>query len=212
MLERRNCRNFYKELRNALSQEVVARKSNMICEQILASDDYKYAKVILGYYPLGNEVNCLPVIEQALLDSKSVALPRTADEGQMDFYEIHALTDVEEGTFHIMEPKKTCARLELLTKDDMDSKDDQMDAEVVALVPGVVFDRTGNRYGYGRGYYDRYFARFPKLRRIALAYSKQLSEETLECLSTDMKMHMIVTEQETIKITSAMANDFMIVR
>ena len=70
--------------------------------------------------------------------------------------------------------------------------------ELLVLVPGVVFDRFGNRYGYGKGYYDRYFARFPFLKRIALAYSEQLADEPLECLETDVKMQVIATEHDVI--------------
>lgn len=44
-------------------------------------------------------------------------------------------------------------------------------------MPGLVFDRKGNRYGYGGGYYDRYFARFPKLSRMAVAFEGQIEEQ-----------------------------------
>ena len=49
------------------------------------------------------------------------------------------------------------------------------------------------RYGYGKGFYDRYFARYAKLNRFALAYENQLEPE-LEVLDTDIKMHRIYTE------------------
>ena len=57
----------------------------------------------------------------------------------------------------------------------------------------AVFTPTGSRYGYGKGFYDRYFARYAKLNRFALAYENQLEPE-LEVLDTDIKMHRIYTE------------------
>ena len=62
-----------------------------------------------------------------------------------------------------------------------------------SVSPGVVFTPTGSRYGYGKGFYDRYFARYAKLNRFALAYENQLEPE-LEVLDTDIKMQRIYTE------------------
>lgn len=56
-----------------------------------------------------------------------------------------------------------------------------------------------SRYGYGKGFYDRYFARFAKLNRYALAYENQLEPE-LEVLDTDIKMYRIYTEESEYKI------------
>ena len=106
----------------------------------------------------------------------------------MHFYVVKNLKkDTEKGAFGIMEPKVTC---EIFNP--------KLENSVLAFVPGVVFDRNSNRYGYGRGYYDRYLADFPEVRRVALAYQLQISETILETLVTDIKMHAIVTEQETI--------------
>lgn len=177
-----------------MSGELVFEKSQAICKQVLESEEYKNAGTIFAYYPLGNEVNCLPVMEQALTDGKCLVLPRTGCDYRMDFYEIKGLDDVEEGNFHVMEPRADCkAFLPHVPVTDIKC------GEFLVLVPGVVFDHYGNRYGYGKGYYDRYFARFPYLIRMAPAYTEQLSEEPLECLETDVKMQIIVTENEIIR-------------
>lgn len=195
MQQRKTCRKFYKELRDNMSQEQVLAKSEVICKQVLESAEYRAAKTVLAYYPLGNEVNCLPVIEQALAEGKQVALPRTGKDCQMDFYEIHSLDDVEEGNFHVMEPKTNCAELKPESSYAKEAGNEQRSTSTLVLVPGVVFDSVGNRYGFGKGFYDRYFARFSELTRMALAFTEQISEDALECLETDVKMHMIVTDK-----------------
>lgn len=194
MQKRRACRKLYKELRDEMSQEQVFRKSDLICRKVLESAEYQAADTIFAYYPLGNEVRCLPVLDHALKAGKRVLLPKTGQLCKMDFFEVTDLDEVEEGTFHVMEPKKGCKKFE--------EKNSCKEAfsTMLALVPGVVFDREGNRYGYGKGYYDRYFSRFPYIKRIALAYKEQLSEMTLECLDTDVKMHTILTDSERIDI------------
>jgi len=196
MQKRTTCRKHYIALRNELSQEAVRIKSAVICEKILECPEYDEAQIILAYYPLGNEVNCMPVLEDALKKGKQVMLPRTVETCQMDFYEIHSFSDVEEGMFHVMEPKNNCKKFVPSKAELMQESLEQ----VLILVPGVVFDRHGTRYGYGKGYYDRYFARYPQFKRIALAYTEQVSIEPLECLETDMKMHGIVTESELFQI------------
>ena len=172
-------RNRHKALRNAMSPEEIKEKSNMICRKLQHTDWYTDCDIIYAYYPLGNEVNCLPFLEQAFRDGKRVALPKTLPECRMEFYEVTSLSQVAEGGFHVMEPIESCS---LLQKED-----------IVVLVPGVVFDKCGNRYGYGKGYYDRYFVRYPKLRRIALAYENQV-EAQLEVQKTDAPMEWIYTE------------------
>lgn len=202
MEKRATCRKHYKELRNAMTREAVVEKSRQICKQVLESEWYQHADMILGYYPLGNEVDCVPILEQALKDGKRVSLPKTGKDCSMEFYEITSLTeDVIEGTFHIMEPKAGCQIWNFTEESYCHIGEKTQDSakgwtNAVVLVPGVVFDRDGNRYGYGRGFYDRYFTRFPELFRVALAYNMQISEETLACLATDVKMHLIVTENE----------------
>lgn len=181
METKRSCRKLHIEKRNAMTKPEVTAASECICKHLTSSDWYQKSDIIYGYYPLGNEVDCLSFLEKAFADNKRVALPRTREDCAMDFYEIHSLKEVQEGTFHVMEPVHSCPIIEV--------------QEAVVLVPGVVFDRSGNRYGYGKGFYDRYFSRFPKLMRFALAYENQM-EELLETLDTDMKMHRIYTERD----------------
>lgn len=181
MQEKRSCRKLHIERRNAMTTQEVLTAGRRICKQLITSDWYENAEFIYGYYPLGNEVDCLRFLEKALADKKRVALPRTRENCAMDFYEIHSLKEVKEGAFHVLEPTDDCP----LVKEQ----------DAVVLVPGVVFDKSGNRYGYGKGFYDRYFERFPKLKRYALAYEHQF-EEQLETSATDIRMHRIYTEKK----------------
>ncbi|MDD6058387.1 MAG: 5-formyltetrahydrofolate cyclo-ligase [Clostridiales bacterium] len=169
----------HRGLRDAMMPEEVRRKSDRICEQLLASACYHNSDTVYGYYPLGNEVDCLPILRDALKRGKQIALPKTGKDFQMEFYRIFSLNEVASGHFHVMEPKEGCPLV-------------QSEAAVV-LVPGVVFDRQGNRYGYGKGYYDRYLARYSGLETIGLAYEHQM-EEKLLTKATDISMRWVYTE------------------
>lgn len=180
--EREEIRRIHKERRAAMSETGVREMSSCICAALAKAPWYGECAVIYGYYPLGNEVDCREFLEKAFRDGKRVALPRMyeASEGcLMDFYEITSLKQVKEGRFHVMEPVTGCKKVE--------------ETHAVVLVPCVVFDRSGNRYGYGKGYYDRYFSRFPELIKVAPAYGNQMEQE-LVTFGTDVKMDYIYTE------------------
>lgn len=196
-MEKQELRKYHKKLREQMSAAEVAEKSRAVCRQLLESGWYEGVQMVFGYYPLGKEVDGIPFLKQALADGKRVALPRTGREYTMDFFEINSLEQVEEGAFHVMEPQQGCPLVNPYvapgkSKEKKDFGNQELFSAVM-LVPGVVFDRNGNRYGYGKGYYDRYFSRFPQVQRIALAYENQLEKE-IEILQTDVKMDCIYTE------------------
>lgn len=178
-ISRKKIRELHKNLRSQMSEAEVEEKSRQITDRLLQTAWYQNSEVIYGYAPLSNEVNDREFLEQALSEGKVVALPKTGADCSMEFYQVTSLTQLVEGRFHVMEPDENCPICEAVTP--------------VILVPGVVFDRTGNRYGYGKGYYDRYFARYQNAERIALAYEHQI-EPHLEVLPTDVKMQRIYTE------------------
>lgn len=182
-----NPKSFRKEhlaIRNAMSEKEVAEKSGVIVKRLLQTGWYQNAQEIFAYYPLKNEVDCRALFLQAWSDGKKIALPRTREENQMDFYYIDDFMQLKEGTFHVMEPVRGSEKADPLQQP--------------VIVPGSVFGRDGSRYGYGKGYYDRFFAKYPRLRRYAVCYEHQL-EETLPTDQHDIYMHDIYTEREVIQ-------------
>lgn len=176
METKKELRTNYKKLRNEMPEETREELSAEICGHILGSRLYQQAELIFAYYPLGNEVSLLPVIEDALSNGRRIAFPKVEGE-DMEFYQVKDLNELEEGYFHVMEPVTESA------------------AEEAALVltPGVVFDMDGNRIGYGKGFYDRYLGKHPECITLGIAYESQI----VECFEADMrdkKMDYIVTE------------------
>jgi 5-formyltetrahydrofolate cyclo-ligase len=67
------------------------------------------------------------------------------------------------------------------------------------LVPGVAFDRRGNRLGYGKGYYDKLLSqRNSNSLVIALAFQVQVANAVPFDPKHDIPMDYIVTENEVI--------------
>jgi 5-formyltetrahydrofolate cyclo-ligase len=65
------------------------------------------------------------------------------------------------------------------------------------IVPGVVFDRNGNRIGHGMGYYDRLLKKSHNIPRIGLAFEFQIVKK-IEAEEHDERIDMIITEDRII--------------
>ncbi len=69
----------------------------------------------------------------------------------------------------------------------------------VIIVPGRFFDIFGNRVGRGEGYYDEFLMSHNNSVFIGISLDQTLTE-LLPCNSEDVKMDIIVTEKEILKI------------
>lgn len=69
----------------------------------------------------------------------------------------------------------------------------------VIVVPGVAFDITGYRIGYGKGYYDQYLTN--QQCKIGFVHHS-LMVEHIEHEDHDVPMNVIVTDQGVIEVSS----------
>ncbi len=186
MTEKQNVRDYYKQLRNKMSQGQVETLSLKICEHLIASDLFMQAVYLYAYAPLGNEVDVKPVVEAAWQQGKRVAFPKVFGE-EMRYFEVTDFSQLKEGTFHVMEPEETFGAAPVNWRGERG---------LLVLVPGVAFDRQGNRMGYGKGYYDRHFADFDKSYDeglLGVAYELQVTD-CLPAESFDLRLYDIITE------------------
>ena len=178
MMEKKEIRKKYKMLRNKMSEMEVKEKSDRICQNIISSNLFQQAEKMLVYAPLGNEVDICPVMEEGWRQQKRIAFPKVFGE-TMRYFEISSFSQLEEGTFHVMEPVET---------NPIDWE------EALVLVPGVAFDRQGSRMGYGKGYYDRFFEGKTDCVKVGVAYELQVADQ-LPTEENDLPMEYLVTEK-----------------
>ena len=131
------------------------------------------------YLPIKEEVDINPLIQTCFAKGIHVFAP-VVRKGTLIFHQITSNTVYATSGFGVQEPVDTPIQ-------DVENID-------LFVVPLSSFDAACHRTGYGKGYYDRYFARFPQIERIAFAYENQMEDE-IETLVTDVKMHGIYTEQ-----------------
>lgn len=178
-MEKRDIRKQILSLRKGLSKEVREEKSENICRRLYQMESLQQAKVVYGYMPIRGEVDIRPLLQRLLKEGKELALPRVCGD-RMDFYQIVSFQDLEEGSFHVLEPKEYCRKI---------------GADGFMLVPGVAFDKRGGRIGYGKGYYDKYFASHKqKLQKFGIGYTIQIID-TIPTTSLDMPLDGLVSEE-----------------
>lgn len=133
-----------------------------------------------------NEVDTIMLIARSFARGKRIALPVIVDkkERTLDSSELMNLGDLTEGPFEIKEPK-VFSRVAIEEVD-------------IFIVPVVAVDRSGNRIGWGFGYYDGLLQSQNKP-VVALAYKFQIVD-SIEPSETDVKVDYIVTEDEIIKV------------
>lgn len=178
-------REHYKALRHALPGQEKEENDRKVCSFFLASITYRYAKILLAYAPLPDEIDIMPIVRQALADGKTVAFPRCDDEKcTMEYHVVKDPAELVSGAYGIREPAPSCPVLRL---------DENELSHPVCIVPGVVFDTAGFRIGYGKGYYDRYLAAFSGV-KVGMVYSDFILP-TVPRGRFDLAVEVMVTEK-----------------
>ncbi len=179
MLTKKEIRELNKAARSKMSRTEVGSKSALIAKTFLESELYKKAQRIMLYMPLGNEVDTKEIIKAAFVADKAVAFPITEKtSGIITPYYAEPETLFEKGNFSIMEPKNTAPA-------DASKFD-------IVLVPGIAFDKNGNRVGFGKGCYDMFFKEVDAV-KVGVCYDFQICEE-IPADEHDIKMDFLLTE------------------
>lgn len=182
------------QIRNAISDDERLKKSHQIAMHVSNTNAYIDASNILIYMHYKSEVMTDEIIQNALLSGKHVFVPRIKNE-QMEFYKIHSFEDCIPGSFGILEPQFDCTSFGEHLKFNPIKKIQ----DTLMILPGLAFDHTGSRLGYGGGYYDRYLQHtFSNCIKIAIAYECQLINH-VPIEAFDQKLDYIITENTTLK-------------
>ena len=157
--------------RLTLSSALVESYSQSLMKQIIALPAFQQAKVIGLYSPIKNEPDLTPLIQK----NKLVLLPKVVGDSLI-YGQWKQGDTLIKSPLNIFEPKT--------------NEDDSHLLDLV-IIPGVAFDRLGNRIGFGKGYFDRYLsAKRPPL-VIGVCYPFQLQKQ-LEVTQEDMTVDLVL--------------------
>lgn len=139
-----------------------------------------------GYWPLGSELDVRPALLHFKQTGRPVALPVSGPRGTaLVFRDWDPALPTAAGRYGVQEPDASRPVLQ----------------PAVLLVPLLAFDRSGQRLGYGAGYYDRTLdalrARGPVV-AVGVAFAAQ-EVAAVPCGPHDERLDWIVTERETLR-------------
>ena len=142
-------------------------------------------KNIAIYYPSSFEVNILKILELEYFKKFNFLLPVVDENDLMNFHKWKKNDVLHLNKYGIPEPVKT-PRI----------------TPSIILVPLIAFDNYKNRIGYGKGFYDKYLARYSKINKkilsVGIAFSFQKYHK-LPINYKDFKLNYIITEKGIIK-------------
>jgi 5-formyltetrahydrofolate cyclo-ligase len=166
--------------------DTLQAKSLLICDRLMSIDTFRYARQngrLMSFVSMSMEIDTVP-----LFSGNSMIVP-CCEANEIVPIRILSLDELEpSGNLKILEPKLTI-------RQDASRRvlPEQID---VVLVPGLAFDRFGNRLGRGKGYYDRFLRRLSDdVLTIGLALDVMV-RELIPHDDNDCPVKMVVTESQ----------------
>lgn len=156
--------------RNELSESQRLSKSHQIFKKIKKYIDC--ADIVGCYVSYKTEVDTTEILSYCFQTQKKVCVPKVVGN-TLVFYEIHSFSDLQEGAFHILEPKTST----VIAVHEIECM----------IVPIVAYDFFNNRCGYGKGFYDSVLRKCKK--KIGIAFAEQQVEKI------DFEEHDVVLDE-----------------
>ena len=176
--------------RDSLSKTDRLEKSHRITEGVVGLKEFQKADAILLYASYKSEVDTEEMFTVAQNTGKAIYFPKVQGS-EMLFYKVENERDLFEGYRGIREPEANLEKCFVPMKYK----------KVCVIMPGAVFDRKGNRIGYGGGYYDKFLGTLEQempredICKIGIAFSCQLVADDMICREEfDIRADYVITE------------------
>lgn len=183
-MDKKDLRKQMKNLRKAISLNEKNILDKKIESKLFDTKEYKSANVVFIYVSISDEINTIGIIKRALSDGKRICVPKVLGKTIIEAIEIKSLDDLNySGAFGILEPTNS----ESVISEEID----------LSIVPGLAFDSSGRRLGYGGGFYDRFFEKYPHSVKVSLCYLFQLVTDVYP-MPYDINVDMLILEDKVI--------------
>jgi len=174
------------QARAGIAPEIRAAASAQICLAARNLPVFRQANVLLPYAPIGSEADIRPLVQAAWAAGKQAAFPRCVPgTREMEFFWVQSLNELSPGAFGVPEPQTNAHVPESVFQ--------STNGPALLIVPGAAFDRRGFRLGYGKGYYDRFLARY-RGHSLGVCFDVNLYDK-LPIGEYDLPVQAVLTEQ-----------------
>ncbi len=180
-------RKIYIDVRKKLTPEQCAHFNLQLYHLFFLYADLSFIKTLHTYLPLekNNEPDTWAIIDRIRREFPHIRIsvpkvnPRT---NEMENFYFEGLHQIEVNTWGIPEPKQ-----------GIPTPSEKID---LVLVPLLTFDQKGDRIGYGKGYYDRFFSQCrPDCKKVGLSFFDPV-ELISDLNEHDVKLNACVTPKQ----------------
>jgi 5-formyltetrahydrofolate cyclo-ligase len=140
--QKRALRHLMRTRRERLDAAERVRASRAGAQLLASLPEFQAARVFAAFVPTRGEIDLSGAIAARTTSGAQLALPRVfPDPPRLRFFAVTPETPLQPGTYGILEPPVEAPEV---AAEELD----------VLLVPGLAFDLSLRRLGYGGGYYD----------------------------------------------------------
>jgi len=171
----------------AMDPDIRGTKGCLASEKVIKLAEFHSAHVVMIYLNTEVEIDTVAIALAAWAAEKTVLVPRVnISERHMIALECKSLhAGLIPGSYGILEPEA--------------GEPWPIESIDLIVVPGLAFDRGGNRLGQGAGFYDRFLATDGmRATTCGLAFAEQMID-SVPIGSDDWPMDVIVTDHEMIR-------------
>lgn len=164
-------------LRDAIDPEAKRIASKKVCDtlwQLIVNKNYR---IIHAFIPMRNEIDINPFLNECLKDKIRIYTPKTYVDRVMINYRYWGQNRLIKGIYGTSYP---------------DGKRAYRGPYDLIIVPGLAFDNSGYRLGYGGGYYDGFLADHPEAYKVGVGYNFQLLDK-VPIEEHDQKVDKVIT-------------------
>ena len=171
-----------KRIRASLPAKDRISASNSIMRHLLSLDEVNTAQAVFIYISHGHEVDTHGLLRHFLDRGVTIAVPKILPGKGMIAVRFDHWEDLAPGELGILTP----------------SGDTPCPGTFdIVITPGLGFTARGDRIGYGRGYYDRWFAEHRTARKIALAFEIQVLD-AIPHAEYDIPIDVLISEKRIV--------------
>lgn len=170
--------------RAKLVKSAKKRYDEWICNSLWNSIKNNNFKKVHCYLPMGTEIDITPLINKMLQAKITVVTPKTLPKRRLQHLVLSSLSDLEKGVFGTSYPANA--------KEFSDTYD-------LIIVPGLAFNKSNYRLGYGGGYYDNFMAEHPTSKKIGICYPFQIVDN-IPLELHDLKIDDVLVNLEFLEL------------
>lgn len=190
MADKTVLRQLFLQARNDVSQADQELASKNAANLFMAHVALQRDDVIAGYYPIGSELNTLPLLQTLATCSHILALPCIVKKGEpLEFRTWKIKNPLERHTHYpVFQPSNVHPSI----------------IPTVIIVPLLAFDKHGHRLGYGGGFYDRTIdhirKQHKKIQVIGYGYHTQYTDNLMS-LPHDQTLDYVITDKQFFRFS-----------